>query len=152
MEYQKISNLINKTTDQPSKYQTEKWIKINDQSNGNYNNNDIKINTKMLRSKLCDYAEAYILVKGTITVVVDPADEINVAFKNCAPFISCKTIINNVEIDDAKYIDIVMPMYNLIEYSENYNKTTGSLWSFKKDLRKTNNNGVVDDALGTRRG
>ena len=102
--------------------------------------NDIKFNTTMLRSNLCDYADAYLIVKGTITgagddVAAKQADERDkgVTFKNCAPFTKCINRINNTEIDNAKDIDIVMPMYNLIEYSDNYSKTSGSLWQYYKD-------------------
>ena len=96
----------------------------------------------MLRSSLCDYADAYILVKGTITITgagndaaARQADERNkgVIFKNCAPFTKCISRINNTDIDNAQDIDIVMPMYNLIEYSDNYSKTSGSLWQYYKD-------------------
>ena len=101
----------------------------------------------MLKSSLCDYSDAYILVKGTITITGEgdyaaarQADETDkgVAFKNCAPFTSCKTGINNVEIDYCQDIDIVMPMYNLIEYSDNYAKTSGGLWQYYRD--ESNNN------------
>ena len=89
----------------------------------------------MLKSSLCDYSDAYILVKGKITITgaddaaAKQADERDkgVAFKNCAPFTNCVSEINNTQIDNAKDIDIVMPMYNLIEYSDNYSKTSGSL-------------------------
>ena len=90
----------------------------------------------MLKSSLCDYADAYIVVKGTITITgagddaaARRADERNkgVIFKNCAPFTKCISRINNTDIDNAQDIDIVMPMYNLIEYSDNYSKTSGSL-------------------------
>ena len=89
----------------------------------------------MLKSSLCDYNDAYVLVKGTIVVnntTATDADANNakekVIFKNCAPFINCISEINNTQVDYAKHIDIVMPMYNLIEYSGNYSKTSGSLW------------------------
>ena len=88
----------------------------------------------MLKSSLCDYSNAYILVKGRITITgadaaARQADERDkgVAFKNCAPFTNCISEINNTQVDNAKEFDIVMPMYNLIEYSDNYAKTTGSL-------------------------
>ena len=96
----------------------------------------------MLRSSLCDYADAYILVKETITITGvgnDVAaiwlDERNksVIFKNCAPFTKCISKMNDTEIDDAQDIDTVMPMYNLIEYSDNYSKASGSLWQYYKD-------------------
>ena len=94
----------------------------------------------MLRSNLCDYADAYILAKGTITITDDDAakrlDERNkgVIFKNCAPFTKCISRINNTDIDNTQDIDIVMPMNNLIEYSINYSKTFGSLWQYYKKL------------------
>ena len=89
----------------------------------------------MLKSSLCDYSDAYILVKGKITIVgagadaearqADERDKV-VAFKNFVPFTNCLSEINNTQVDNAKDIDIVMPMYNLIEYSDNYAKATGS--------------------------
>ena len=95
----------------------------------------------MLRSSLCDYSGAYILVKGNITVNNTAADGAaannankKVIFKNCAPFTRCISKINNEDIDNAKYIDILMPMYNLIEYSDNYSKASGSLWQYCKEI------------------
>ena len=133
MEYQKIANLIDDTSNQPSKFRARNWVEINDESRGAYNvNSQIKFKTTMLKSSLCDYSDAYIFVKGTInTAAADAAvNNINkkVIFKNCAPFTNCISEINNMLIDNAKDIDIVIPMYNLIEYSDNYAKTTGSLW------------------------
>ena len=133
MEYQKILNLLN---DQPSKFRTRKWVEINDGARGTYSlNKQIKFRTSMLRSSLCDYSDAYILAKGNITVnnTADDGAAANntnkkVIFKNCAPFTSCISKINNADIDNAKYIDIVIPMYNLIKYSDNCSKTFGSLW------------------------
>ena len=147
MEYQKIANLIDDTSNQPSKFRTKNWVEINDESRGAYNvNSQIKFKTTMLKSSLCDYSDAYILVKGTISVnntaAADAdADNINkkLIFKNCAPFTNCISEINNTQIDNAKDIDIVMPMYNLIEYSDNYAKTTGSLWQYCKDIPARNN-------------
>ena len=138
MEYQKIANSIDDTSNQPSKFRKKNWVEINDESRGTYNvHSQIKFKTTMLKSSLCDYSDAYILVKGTITITeagadaaarqTDERDE-GAAFKNCAPFSNCISEINNTQVDNAKDIDIVMPMYNLIEYSDNYAKTTGSLW------------------------
>ena len=96
----------------------------------------------MFRSSLCDYSDAYILVSGTITITGAGADDAakrldernkGVIFKNCAPFTDCISEINNTQIDNAKYIDVVSPMYNLIEYSDNYSKTSGSLWQYYRD-------------------
>ena len=104
----------------------------------------------MLRSSLCDFSDAYILVKGNITVnntAAADADANNtnkkVIFKNCAPFTKCISKINNTQIDNAEYIDIVMPMYNLIEYSDNYSKTSASLWQYCKEIPAVNNNNVI---------
>ena len=143
MEYQKIANLIDDTSNQPSKFRTKNWVEINDESRGTYNvNSQIKFKTTMLKSSLCDYSDAYILVKGTITVTGAGADaaarqaderDKGVTFKNCAPFTNCTSKINNTQVDNAKDIDIVMPMYNLIEYSDNNAKTTGSLWQYFRD-------------------
>ena len=145
MEYQKIANLIDGTSNQPSKFRTNNWVEINDESRRAYNvNSQIKFKTTMLKSSLCDYSDAYILVKGTITINGIGADaaarqaderEKGVAFKNCAPFTNCISEIKNTQVDNAKDIDIVMPMYNLIEYSDNYAKTTGSLWQYFRDER-----------------
>ena len=136
----KIANLIDDTSNQPSKFRTRNWVEINDESRGTYNvNSQIKLKTTMLKSSLCDYSDAYIIVKGTITnnergadAAARQADEKDkgVSFKNCAPLINCISEINNTQIDNAKNIDIVMPMYNLIEYSDNYAKTSGSLWQY----------------------
>ena len=84
----------------------------------------------MLRSDLFDFSDAYIVAKGTITVT-NPDNNVydkKLAFKNNAPFVSCISKINNTLIDNAEHLNIVMPMYNLIEYSKNYSKTTGSFW------------------------
>ena len=142
MEYQKIANLLDNASNQPSKFRTRNWVEINDESRGTYTSNDIKFKTTMLKSNLCDYADAYILVNERITITGAGADaaarqaderDKDVTFKNCAPFIKCISRINNTEIDNAKDIDIVMPMYNLTEYSDNYSKTSGSLWQYYKD-------------------
>ena len=133
MEYQKIINLLNNTLNQPTKFRTKNWTEINDDLRGTCNtNSQIKFKTSMLRTSLCDYNDAYILVNGTITITAagdnDAArrlDERNkgVIFNNCVPFTDCISEINNTQIDNTKYIDVVMPMHNLIEYSDNYLKT-----------------------------
>ena len=135
-------------SNQPSKFRTKNWVEINYETRGTYNvNSQIKFKTTMLKSSLCDYSEAYILVKGTITITGEGADpatrqaderDKDVVFKNCAHFTNCISEINNTQVDNAKGIDIVMPMYNLIEYSDNYAKTSGSLWQYYRD--KPNNN------------
>ena len=128
MEYQKIANLLDAALNQPSKFRTRNWVEINDESRGIYSSNDIKFKTTNLRSNLCDYVDAYILVKRTITftgvenhVAAKQLDERTkgAIFKNCAPFTKCIGRINNTDIDNAQDIDTVMPMYNLIEYRDN---------------------------------
>ena len=99
-------------------------------------------------SSLCDYSDAYILVKGNISVNNTAAAAANnankkVIFKNCAPFTNCISKINNTQIDNAEYIDIVMPMYNLIEYSDNYSKTSGSLWKYCKEIPAVDDDGDI---------
>ena len=156
MEYQKIANLIDDTSNQPSKFRTRNWVEINDESRGAYNvNSQIKFKTTMLKSSLCDYNDAYILVKGTISVnntaatgVVAKNINKEVIFKNCAPFTNCISEINNTQMDNAKDIDIVMPLYNLIEYSDNYAKTTGSLWQYCKDIPARNANDEITRFTG----
>ena len=115
---------------------TKKWIEVYDQSERDYRvNKEIRIKTPMLRSDLCDFSDAYIVVKGIITVTNPNNAKRNkaVAFKNNAPFINCISKINGVKIDNAEDLDVVMPMYNLLEYSKNYKKTTGSLWNYYRD-------------------
>ena len=156
MEYQKMANLIDDTPNQPSKFRTRNWVEINDESRGAYNvNSQIKFKTTMLKSSLCDYNNAYFLVKGTISVnntaaagaAVNNTNK-KVIFKNCAPFTNCISEINNTQIDNAKDIDIVMTMYNLIECSDNYAKTTGRLWQYCKDIPARNNNNEITEITG----
>ena len=137
MEYQNVINLLTDTTNQLSKFRTRNWVEINDKYRGTYNaNSDIKFKTSMIRSNLCDYSDAYIQVKGNITVLNTAAatKPINntkkIIFKNCALFPNCISEINNTQIDDAQYIDIVMSMHNFIEYSDVYLKTLETLWQY----------------------
>ena len=145
METQKIVNLLNDSEKLNSKFVTRKWYIINDQNNGQYgrgNENDstIKFESKVIKPNLCDYSDAYILVTGDIKVKAAAADT-NVAFKNCAPFTRCVTHINDEHVETAENLDIIMPMYNLIEYSDNYADSSGSLYQFKRDESSINNAG-----------
>ena len=125
--------MLENTPNQPTKFRTKNWVDINYDLRGTYNtNSQIKFKTSMLRTSLCDYNDAYTLVNETITITAagdnDAArrlDERNkgVIFNNCVPFTDCISEINNTQIDNTKYIDVVMPMHNLIEYSDNYLKT-----------------------------
>ena len=138
MEFQKIVNFVDTTSDNRDlpKFVSKKWIEVYDQSQGNYDvNKEIKIKTSMLRSYLCDFSDAYIVVKGTITVTNPDNAKRNkaVTFKSNTPFINCISKINGIKIDNAEDLDVVMPMYNLLEYSKYYKKTTGSLWNYYRD-------------------
>ena len=147
MEYDKINNLLsfedNEMSEKLSKFVTREYVRVNSLSNTYNKNKSIRFKTPMLRSKLCDYSDAYILVKGTITVTAPGAnngannirDKKNrpLILKNNAPLVSCITRINEELIEDADDLDIVMPMYNLLEYSKNYRKTIGLLYNYYRD-------------------
>ena len=143
--------MINDASNQPSIFKTKNYVEINDESRGTYSaNSQIKFKTTMLKFSLCDYSDAYILVKGTITVnntAAADADANNtnkkVIVKNCIIFTGCISEVNNTQIDNAKDLDIVMPMYNLIEYSNNYAKTSGSLWQYCKYIPAVDNNNAI---------
>ena len=138
MEIQKIANFLDATSDYKDlpRFVTRKWIEVYDQSEKNYNpNKEIRIKTSLLRSDLCDFSDAYIVIEGNIIVTNPENAKRNkaVAFKNNAPFINCISKINGVKIDNAEDLDVTMPNYNLLEYSKNYKKTTGSLWNYYRD-------------------
>ena len=138
MEFQKIVNLFDTTFDDKDlpRFVTKKWIKFYDQPEKSYNVNiEIRIKTPMLRAALCDFNDAYIVVKRDITVTEPDNAKRNksVAFKNNEPFINCISKINGVQVDNAEDLDVVMPMYNLLQYSKNYRKTTGSLYNYYRD-------------------
>ena len=131
MATRKIANLLNDPKNKSSKFATRKWYIINDQNNEQYgigdeNDSTIKSEAKVIKSNLCDYTDAYILVTGDIKVTGIAADT-NVAFKNCAPFTRCAAHINDKHVETAENLDIIMPMFNLIEYSDNYSGSFGSL-------------------------
>ena len=133
METQIIANLLHDSNNENSKFVTKKWYVIDSESKGVYSHEDeIKFLTNSLESNLCDYSDAYILVTGNITATPNNAAT-QVVFKNCAPFKKCRTEINETFVDKANHINIAMPMYNLIEYSDNYSDTSGSLLIFKRD-------------------
>ena len=118
--------------------------KIDTEAKDNYSDeNENKFLTTSLESNICDYSDAYISVTGNINVTGGDANT-KVAFKNCAPFRKYRTEINNAFVDDAQYINVAMPMYNLIEHSDNYSHTSGSLWQFKRDEIEENVNLTLD--------
>ena len=144
METQKIVNLLNGSDNENSRFATNKWYIIDSLSKGNYSQNDeIKFLTRSIESSLFDYSDAYILVTVNITATPNNAAT-QVVFKNCAPFKKCRTKINETFAEETDFINITMPMYNLIEYSDNYSDTSGSLWNFKRD-EIINNADVTND-------
>ena len=141
MENQKIINLLNKDDIDSKHFATKKWYIINDENNTNYgvnkdtgeNNPDtIKYDSRVLKPNLRDYAEAYILVDGTIRVA-NAVNTTRLALKNCAPFTKCNLEINDEHVDTAENLDIAMPMYRLIEYSDNYQDSSATLYQYKRD-------------------
>ena len=181
MEFQKIVNLFDITSDDRDlpRFVTKKWIEVYDQSEKNSNvNKEIRIKIPMLRLDLCDFSHAYILVRGNTTVdkkaftaddFEDPnntaanttaSDNANnnefgkkkLILKNNAAFINCITKINDIKIDNAEDLDVVMPMYNLVEYSKNYEKTTGSLWNYYRDEpnSSTDNDNITHSILNSK--
>ena len=146
MEYDKINNLLlseDNESEKLSKFVTREYVRVNSLLDMYNENKSVRFKTPMLRSNLCDYSDAYILVKGTITVTAPGAnngvnnirDKKNrsLILKNNAPFVSFITRINGELIEDADDLDIVMPMYNLLEYRKNYRKTMGSLYNYYRD-------------------
>ena len=141
MENQKIINLLDKIDTDSKHFATKRWYIINDENNTNYgvnkdtgadNPDTIKYDTRSLKPKLFDYAEVYILIDGTIRAAAADANT-RLALKNCAPFTKCNLKINNEHVDTAENLDIVMPMYNLIEYSDNYQDSSATLYQYKRD-------------------
>ena len=138
--------MLNDSSNEESKLATKKWYVIDSQTTkGKYKQGDtIKFETETIKSSLCDYSDAFILVTGNITVAAN--NDTDVAFKNCAPFSTCTTKINDVFVDEANHIYIAMPMYNLIEYSDNYSDTSGHLWQFKRDKVAANADLSIDNS------
>ena len=146
MEYDKNNNLLlseDNEREQLPTFVTREYVRVNSLSKTYDENKSIRLKTPMLRSNLCDYSDAYILVKGTITVTApvynNGANNIRdkrnrpLILKNNAPFVLYKTRVNNELIEDADDLDIVMPMYNLLEDSKNYRKSKGSLYNYYRD-------------------
>ena len=151
MEYNKINNLLislklsedNEMSEKLSKVVTREYVRVNSLSNTYNRNKSIRFKTLMLRSNLLDYCDAYILVKDTIMVTApginNNANNIRdkknrpLILKNNSPFVSCITRINGELIEDPDDLDIVMSMYNLLQYSKNYRKTIGSLYNYYRD-------------------
>ena len=141
MENQKIIKLLDKIDTDSKHFATKKWYIINDENNTNYavnkdtgadNPDTIKYDTRVLKPNLCDYAEEYILIDGTIRAAAADANT-RLALKKFAPFTKCNLEINDEHVDTAEKLDITMPMYNLVEYSDNYQDSSATLYQYKRD-------------------
>ena len=141
MENKKIINLLDKIDTDSKYFATKKWYIINDENNANYgvnkdtgadNPDTIKYDTRVFKPNLCYYAEAYILIDGTIRAAAADANTW-LALKNCAPFTKCNLEINDEHVNTTENLDITMTMYNLIEYSDNYQDSSATLYQYKRD-------------------
>ena len=134
MKYPKIKSLSGNTPNQRFKFRIKICVDINDDAQGTYKiNSQIKFKISMLKSSLFDYINAHILAKGAISIAPEAQAKPNnnvkeILFKSSALFTDCISEINNAQLDNAKNINVAMPMYDLIEYSNNYSKTSESLW------------------------
>ena len=155
MEFNKIVNLLGPARDKVPKFITKKWIEVQSQSGNTYNTSKaIRFKTSILRSDLCDYSDAYVWVKGIITVT-NPNNNANfdkrLTLKNNALFISCVSKINGELVENAEDLDIVMPMYNLFDNSKNYEKTSGYLFNYYRDepneAEIANDNGAINISI-----
>ena len=145
--------MLGTTLNEVPRFITKKLVEVHDQSGSADNrhkpNQQIRFKTSMLRSDLCDFSDVYIVVKGDIThTKANGRGIVNIsnrflAFKNNAPFTNCTSKSKNVLIDNAEDLDILMPMYNLLEYSKNHRKTTVSFWNYHRD--EPNNPPLNDD-------
>ena len=151
MEFNKINNLLGPEHDEVPSFISKKWIEVQSQSGNTYNTSKpIRFKTSMLRSDLCDYSDAYVWVKGKINVT-NPNNNANfdrrLTLKNNAPFVSCISKINGELVENVEDLDIVIPMYNLLEYSKNYEKTSGSLFNYYKNEPSKTTIGAGNNAI-----
>ena len=149
----KIINLLDHKDEDGPKFQTKKWHIVNDQNNGQYdkgdtNNSTIKFSTEILKSFICDYSDAYLLVTGDIAVRNGNANT-KVVFKNCYPFTRSDIQLNNEYLDTCENLDLIMNMYNLIEYFDNYSGSTASLYHFNRQEQNYGNDGVIANLSDT---
>ena len=155
MEFNKINNVLGQEHNEVPRFITKKWIEVQSQSGSTYNaSKPIRFKTSLLRSDLSDYSDAYVWVKGTISIVDNKCDDSldrRLTLKNNAPFVSCISKINGELVENAEDLDIVIPMYNLLEYSKNYEKTSGSLFNYYRDEPNegeiANDNGAINVSI-----
>ena len=132
IESQKIINLLAHESKPHKYYRTKKWYIINDQSNGQYEEKNI-----------CDYGDAYILVTGNVKIIVGN-ENTPFCFIGPSPFTTCVLHLNEEHVETAENLELVMKHYNLIENSDNYQDTVGSLYQFKRDEQVLDDNGDLD--------
>ena len=149
MEAQKIKNLLEESDDDILKFQIRRWYIINDQNNEQYgkgdeNDSTVKFIAEVIKPNLRDYSDVYILVTGNIAVANGNQNTL-VSFKNCSPFTRCLTHLNDENVETADNLDIILNLYNLIEYSDNYEQSSGSLWQYKRDEQNLNAAGNIDN-------
>ena len=148
MESQKIINLLDHKDEDDPRFETRKWYIVNDHNNGNYSQGDdvrsiVKFDTEIVRPFLYDYSDAYILVTGNIKVE-NGNDATRVAIKNCHPFTRASFKLNNEQVDTADNLDLTMNLYNMLEYSDNYADTAGSLHQYKRPQPRDANGNAVN--------
>ena len=155
MESQKFINLLDHNDEDDPRFETRKWYIVNDHNNGNYSKGDdvqsiVKFNTEIVKPFLCDYSDAYILVTGNIKLK-NGNDATRAAIENCHPFTRASFKLNNELVDIADNLDLTMNLYNMLEYSDNYADTTGSLYQYKRPEPRDNNGNVgnLDTALSS---
>ena len=139
--------------DDYSKFQTKKWHLMNDQNNGQYglgNQNDstIKFSTETLNPFLVDYSDAYILINAGVRVV-GGNNNAKIEIKNCNPFTRSATHLNDEHIETAENLDLVMNLYNMIEYSDNFSDSTASMYNYKRPEQALDDAGIVTDLSDT---
>ena len=139
--------MVNSSENEYSKFAAKKWYIVHTESKGKYSHeNPIKFLKSKLESSLFNYSDTYVLVAGNINVA-RADNNTKVVLKKCAPFRKSRTEINDTFIDEAEHINIAMPMYNLIVYTDNYSDTSGSLWGFKRDEIEGNVDLTVDNHI-----
>ena len=145
--------MLDNTPNQPSKFRTKSWFEVNDDTRRTYNTNSkIKLKTSILKASLCNYSNPYVLVKGNISIAPQTRANLNngdkeLVFNNGAPFFDCISEINKAQIDNAKDIEVAMPMYNLMQYSDNYSSTAGIVCQYYTDEPFLGDNNVIANFL-----
>ena len=148
LESQILINLLDHKDEDDPRFETKNWYIVNDHNNGNYGKGDdvqstVKFNTEIVKTFLCDYSDVYILV--TRNIKVEPADDdTRVVIKNCHPFTRASFKLNDEQVDSADNLGLTMNLHNMLEYSDNYADTIGSLYQYKRPEQNKVNNALAD--------